>query len=345
MSVGNQVVTGAVLGNPLRRSRRALRLHPLEGEQVVQILGGPLSRLRSPGTLQAAGDRVRAIALAALVLPAETLLLDARGGGLGADALGWVGFSVRLAKGVSARDESDRLFVVHGHAAERLADVLRGGEGVGIAVRSLWVHVDEAHLNRGQRVVELSVALVSLVGEELLLRPPVNEVGFPVIRAAARETEGLEAHRLQGDVAGKNHQVGPGQAAPVLLLDRPKQPPGLVEVGVIRPAVQRLEALLPAPGSTTPVGHAVGAGAVPGHANEERPIVPPVGRPPVLRGLHQLLDIGLHYLDIELLELFSVVELAFHGAGSGRVLSKRRQIEPFGPPELVRHRLPVRRSF
>ena len=47
--------------------------------------------------------------------------------------------------------------------------------------------------------------------------------GFPDVSAAAGETEGLESHRFQRDVAGEDHQVGPGDPAAVFLLDRPEQ--------------------------------------------------------------------------------------------------------------------------
>jgi hypothetical protein len=51
----------------------------------------------------------------------------------------------------------------------------------------------------------------------------------------------------RGDVAGEDHQVGPGDLVAVLLLDRPEQAARLVEVAVVRPAVERREALLPVP--------------------------------------------------------------------------------------------------
>ena len=38
----------------------------------------------------------------------------------------------------------------------------------------------------------------------------------------AAETESLETHRLQGDVAGENHEVGPGEFLAILLLDGPE---------------------------------------------------------------------------------------------------------------------------
>src|SRR3954463_4475334 len=137
-----------------------------------------------------------------------------------------------------------------------------GGERVGVAVGALGVDVDEAHLDRGERLLELAVAAVALVAEPLRLGAPVDVVvRLPDVLAATAEAERLEAHRLQGDVPGEHDQVGPGQRPAVLALDRPQQPAGLVEVGVVRPAVERREALLTRSGPAAAVVDAVGAGA------------------------------------------------------------------------------------
>jgi hypothetical protein len=107
-------------------------------------------------------------------------------------------------------------------------------------------------------------------------------VGFPYVGAATGEAEGLEAHGFERDVAGEDDQVGPRNLAAVLLLDRPQQAARLVQAHVVGPAVERREALLAAPCAAPAVTDAVGAGAVPGHADEEAAVVAEVGRPPVL---------------------------------------------------------------
>src|SRR5262249_38051044 len=94
----------------------------------------------------------------------------------------------------------------------------------------------------------------------------------------ATETEGLESHRFEGDVAGQDHQVGPGNLAAILLLDRPEQATRLVQADVVRPTVERREALLaPAP-SAAAVPYAVATVAVPRHANEPGTVVAEVRR-------------------------------------------------------------------
>ena len=259
-----------------------------------------------------------------------------RRGGIGSHALRRVVRAVRLAEGVAAGDQRHRLLVVHRHAAEGLTDVLRRRQRVRVAVRALGVHVDQAHLHGRERLLQLALAAVALVGAHLLLGAPVDEVGLPVVRAPAGEAEGLEAHRFQRDVAGEHHQVAPGQALAVLLLDRPQQTLRLVEVGVVGPAVERLEAQLAAVRAAASVEGAVGAGAVPGHADEERAVVAVVGRPPVLRGRQGLPDVLLDGVEVEAVEGLGVVEVGTQRVRLRVVRSQHGQVELLGPPELVR---------
>ncbi len=120
---------------------------------------------------------------------------------------------------------------------------LRCGKRVGVAVRALGVHVDQAHLHRAERVGELALAAVALVAEPGVLWAPEDLVGLPDVRTPEAEAERLEAHRLEGDVAGEDEQVGPRHLPSVLLLHRPQQAARLVEVRVVGPAVERREAL------------------------------------------------------------------------------------------------------
>ena len=219
---------------------------------------------------------------------------------------------MRLAERVPAGDEGDGLLVVHGHPPERLADVDGRGQRVRVAVGALRVHVDEAHLDGGQRVGELAVAAVALVIEPGVLRAPVDVLGLPGVLAPAAEAERREPHRLQGAVAGEDHEVGPGDLAAVLLLDRPQQPARLVEVRVVRPAVERREALRGRARAAATVADPVGAGAVPRHADEQRAVVAVVGRPPLLRVRHQGHEVAPDGLEVERGELGGVVEVRPH---------------------------------
>ena len=332
VGIGHEGGGRAVARNPLDRAGGAPRLHPVEAEQEVEIHRGPGDGVGGPGALEAAGDRVGALAGVAGVGPAEALLLQARGCGFGTHASVGLARAVRLAEGVAAGDQRDGLLVVHGHAAEGLANVPRGGERVGRAVRALRIHVDEAHLNGCQRTPQLALAAMTFVGKKLLLGTPVGEVGLPVVHAAAGKAEGLEAHGLQRHVTGEYHEVGPGDLLAVLLLDRPQQALGLVEVHVVGPAVERIEAELAAICAAAAVEDAVRTRAVPGHADEQRAVVAVVSRPPVLRVCHQCMQILFQGFQVEFFEFFSIVERLSHGVRQGSVLVQDFQIQLVRPP-------------
>ena len=188
-----------------------------------------------------------------------------------------------LAERVAAGDQRDGLFVVHRHAEERFADVLGRRDRVRIAVRAFRIDVDQAHLHGAERFRKLTFAAVAFVAEPRALGTPEEFFRLPDIGAAAGETERLEAHRLEGDIAGEDHQVGPRDFPAVLLLDRPQEPARLVEVRVIRPRIERCEALLSGARAATAVGDAVGACGVPRQADHQSAVVTEVGRPPWLR--------------------------------------------------------------
>ena len=306
-------------------------------EEVLEEVGSPVRRRGRPDHLEAAGDGVAALAAAVGAAPAEALLLEGSGLRLGADVVGGTR-AVRLAEGVPAGDQRDGLLVVHRHPAERLADVARGGQRVRVAVRTLGVHVDEAHLHGPQRAAELAVAAVALVAEPGVLRTPEDLLRLPHVRPAEAEAEGREAHRLQRDVAGEDQQVGPRDRRAVLLLDRPQQPARLVEVRVVGPAVQRGEPLRALATAAAAVLDPVGAGRVPAHPDEQRPVVAVVRRPPVLRRGHDVHDVLLQRLDIEGREGIGVPEVLAHRVALRRVLVQHAQVQLVGPPVLVRVR-------
>ncbi len=243
-----------------------------------------------------------------------------------------------LAEGVAAGDQRDRLLVVHRHAREGLANVDRGLERIGIAVGAFRIDVDQAHLHGGQRMGEIAFAAVALVTQPLALGAPIGVVlRLPHVRAPAAEAGGLEAHRFQRAIAGEDQQIGPGELAPIFLLDRPQQDARLVEIGVVRPAVEGGETLLARAGAATTVTDAISAGGMPGHADEERAVMAKVRRPPILRGRHQREDVGLHRLQIEGLELLRIVVVLPHRIARRRVRMEHRQIQLVRPPEPVGH--------
>ena len=212
---------------------------------------------------------------------------------------------------------------------------LRRRDRVRLAVRPFRIDVDQAHLHRAERVGQLALTAVALVAQPRPFRTPVELLGLPHVGAAAGEAERLEAHRLERDVAGQDHQVGPGDLPAVLLLDRPQQPARLVEVRVVGPAVERREALLAGAGAAAAVGDAVGARAVPRHADHQPAIVAEVGRPPVLRVRHQRMQVPDDGVQVEGLELLGVVEVPAHRIGFRGVPVENLDVQLLRPPLAV----------
>src|SRR3974390_660734 len=111
---------------PLMRACRALRQLPLVAEQVRKKVIAPLRRPRGPKHFYPAADRIAALAAAKRALPAEALLLNARGFRFGAHQSRITG-AVRFAEGVAAGNQRDGLFIVHRHTPEGLANILSRG--------------------------------------------------------------------------------------------------------------------------------------------------------------------------------------------------------------------------
>src|SRR5207249_1015016 len=172
-SIRNRAGACATLRFPLMRAGRALRQLPFVAEQVLEVVVAPLRGRGGPGDLQAAGDRVTPLARAEAALPAEALLLDAGRFGL-RPHIGLRAGAVGFAKGVTTGDERNRLFVVHGHASESLADIPGRCDRVRVAIRALRVDVNQPHLNGSERIFEIAVAGVTLVTQPLVLRAPVD---------------------------------------------------------------------------------------------------------------------------------------------------------------------------
>ena len=190
---------------------------------------------------------------------------------------------MRFSECVSAGNQRHGLLVIHCHAGKRFANVPGCGERIRLAVGPFRVHVDQAHLNGGERIFEFPVTAVTLVAKPLALRPPVNVLlWLPDVLSTSSEADRLESHRFKSAVTGEDHQIGPRDAVPVFLLNWPEQPTGLVEVRVIGPTVEWSKTLCAIRCAPAAVGDAIRPCTVPGHPNEQRSVVPVVGWPPVL---------------------------------------------------------------
>src|ERR1700693_3325227 len=256
------------------RAGRTLRQFPFVAEQVGEEGVAPLRGRRGPDDFQAAADSVTSVTFAKFILPSEALILDVGTFRVVAYILNGNAGAVGFAEGVTAGNERNCLFVIHRHAGKSLPDIASRGKRIRVAIGPFGIHIDQAHLHCRERLLKITVAAVALVGQPLALRAPENVLfGLPDVRAPAGKTEGLKAHRLEGDVPGENHEIGPGDFPPILLLDGPQQPARLVEVHIVRPAIERSEALLTGSGPAAAVADAVRSRAMPCHTNEKRPVV------------------------------------------------------------------------
>jgi len=137
--------------------------------------------------------------------------------------------AVSFTKGVPAGDQRDGLFVVHGHTGESLTNIMSRSGWDRFTVRPFRVHINQSHLHGGKRIFEIPVTCISLVAEPGILAAPIYVLfRLPYVLTPPGEAEGLQSHRLDGTVAGKDHEVGPGYLFAVFLFDGPDQAACLV---------------------------------------------------------------------------------------------------------------------
>src|SRR6185437_3878129 len=136
MRVRHRACPAAILGPPLVRSGWTLRQLPFELKEVLEEVVAPLRRRLRPGHFQPAADGVRAKALAKFIFPAKALVLNVSAFRLRSHVVGWHGSAMSFAEGVPASNQGDCLFVVHGHAPERFANVPARRNRIGLAIRT-----------------------------------------------------------------------------------------------------------------------------------------------------------------------------------------------------------------
>ncbi len=272
--------------------------------------------------------------------PAEAHAVQAFAFGTGAERVRR-GRAVAFAESVTARGQRDGFLVVHRHASEGFAHVARHAFGVvRVAAGAFGIDVDQAHLDRGERIFERLAfigddARFDALVDPLLFRTPIDHLGFEHVLAAAPEAEHRTAHRFDRDIAGEDEEVGPADVLAVFLLDRPQQAPCLVEIAVVGPAVQGSEALLPARSPAAAVAGAIGARSVPRHADEERAVMPVIGRPPFLAIGHQRLEVFLQRRVIERVEGFAIIEVLAHRVGIAALGLEDVDLQLVGPPVAI----------
>ena len=238
-----------------------------------------------------------------------------------------------LAESMTSSGECNGLLVIHRHPRESFANILGTGEWVGVAVRTLRIHINQTHLNRGKGMGEIALTTVPAVAQPISLDAPID-VFFrrPDVSTATTETERSATHGFDGDIASQNQQIGPADIPAIFLLDRPQQATRLVQIAIIGPAVQRRKTLRTRATATTTICGSVGAGSVPCHADEKRTIMPIIGWPPLLRVGHETMQILLQRLVIKRIERLGIVKIRIHRICLGRMLVQDVEIELVRPP-------------
>ena len=239
-------------------------------------------------------------------------------------------------EGMAPCDQRNGLFVIHSHAGKGLTDIACRGKRIWFAVGAFRIHIDQAHLNGSQRIFQFAVTAIALVAQPCVFIAPVNIFfRLPNVFPTASKAEGFEAHGVKGAIACQDHQVSPRNLVSIFLFNGPQQTAGFVEIGIIRPAVERCETLRARTGSATAIAGAIGACTVPSHANEEWSVMAVIGRPPVLGVGHQLHEIVLQGLQIKFFEFFGIVEIGPHRVAAIRILMKDFQIQLVRPPVTI----------
>ena len=321
---------------PLMRARGAFHQLPVIFEQHLEIAHVPCRRVRLPRALDPGRDRVAALAAAMGADPAQTHLVHRGRFRLRADKRR-VTRAMRLAEGVPTGHQRHGLIVIHRHPRKSLAHVLARGHRIGVAIRTFGVDVDQAHLHGGQRVFQLALAGVAHVTQPAVFLAPIDVLfRLPDVGTTAAKTKALEAHRLHRDVARQDVKVSPGDLVAVFLLDRPQQAARLVQVGIVRPAVGGRKTLRPGAAAPAPVSGAIGACAVPCHADEQTAVMAPIRRPPFLAVGHQRRQILLQRLEVQLLEFLGVVERLAHRIDLGGMLTQDLEVQRIRPPLAIR---------
>ena len=189
---------------PLVRAARGLRHLPFIAEQIVEIPHVEFGGFLGPSPFDTRSKGVGRLAVETGVGPAKTLCLDPGRFRFDTDIVHGPA-PMRLADGVATAGQRCSLFVIHRHPAKSFTHMQRGAGWVRVAIHTLGVDVDQAHMNRRQRIFQrfgiVQIAITVLGGRQPFgLGPPIDiGLGTPDILAAETETECLQPHRFIGD--------------------------------------------------------------------------------------------------------------------------------------------------
>src|SRR5690606_11540192 len=208
--IWNGACSGAILWFPLLCACGTLGEVPFKAKQVFKKGAAPFGRCSCPGAFQSTGNCICAVSFSKCIFPAKALFFDSGGSRFCAYILLRIGSAVCFTEAVSSGNKGNGFFVVHGHATERFPYIAGSGNWVRFSVGAFRIYIDKTHLHSTQRIFQLTVTGVAVVGKPLGFRSPVYIfLWFPCIFTSTCKAKGLEAHRLEGAIASKDQQVCP----------------------------------------------------------------------------------------------------------------------------------------
>ena len=153
--------------------------------------------------------------------------------------------AMRFTERMTTGDERDDFLVVHPHIAESGTDGRSGRSRITAVIRTFRVHVNQPHFRCAQRRF-CQFFRMAVFKPGSFVTPVHVQIRFPDVFATGTKTKGAEARIFQRDVTRQDVEICPGNFLTIFLLHRPQQAARFIEADVIRPGVERREALLTA---------------------------------------------------------------------------------------------------
>ena len=186
-----------------------------------------------------------------------------------------------FAKRVTARNQSHGFFVIHGHSPKCLPDVFGSQKRIRISIGTFRVHINESHLNCGQRILQIPV-FVPLVSQPFLFGPPIDQVGFPLILTPASVTKVLKPIDSRATLPARTIRSAQEMLLPYFCLTGQSRRRALSRFALSGQLLSGSNRLLTAACTAATVRNTVGSRTVPGHPNEKRCVGAVIRRPPIL---------------------------------------------------------------
>ena len=147
MCIRHSVCTGIILWFPLMSTGRTFSQFPFITKHILKIIITPLSRRRCPRTFKTTCNRMFTMTATEGIFPTHTLFFNASCGRFSTDKLTWIGSTVCFSEGMTASNQGDCFFIIHGHTTKGFTYISRRSHWIGMTIRSFWIDINKAHLN------------------------------------------------------------------------------------------------------------------------------------------------------------------------------------------------------